>query len=185
MEVLVGGGVLLLLLSALYLLLVFGLRYYRAAYAVETVHQQSLLTLRKLSAELRRSHPATVTYGPGFVWFLSPDPPTATPGPWTYASDGSLEWHTWIGYYLNGTELVRSELPLGTPALVPPVPAAPTLTDFQVASSRRTVAREIQTLNAAAGTAPELVELVVTARVPTASNKFTEVTLRTQVHPEN
>lgn len=183
----VSSGVLMLLMTAMYALLTFGMRYYQTAQAAETVHQQAMLGVRRLATELRLSNATTISYPnpPTSIIFLSADQPSATPGPWSHTSTGQLEWHKWVCYYLDGSNLIRSEQALGAPVTLPPVPAPPALATFQALSDNRVVAREISALSIGVGSAPGLVELTITARAQNTTDKFTEFSLRTQTRMEN
>jgi hypothetical protein len=183
----VSSGVLMLLMTAMYALLTFGMRYYQTAQAAETVHQQAMLGVRRLATELRLSNATTISYPspPTSIIFLSADQASATPGPWSHTSTGQLEWHKWVCYYLDGTNLIRSEQALGAPVTLPPVPAPPSLASFQALPDNRVVARELSALSIGAGSAPGLVELTITARAATTTTKLTEFSLRTQTRMEN
>lgn len=183
-------GLLLGLLGSLYLLVLAGLRFFQQGEVSQTVQQQAGLGLRRLNDDLSMSNLATVTFGagPDHVFFLSPLKTSDQPDyrVYTYDASGNLEWHSWIGYVLspNG-ELVRTEVALGAPTLVPPVPAVPPLATFAGSAINRVVARNVSSLVVTPGATAQTLRLDMTVSVATASDKRTELTLGSQVRVQN
>ncbi|MEW6279891.1 MAG: hypothetical protein AB1758_14780 [Candidatus Eremiobacterota bacterium] len=184
MEVLVTSCILLLLVAGIHRIVTFGLRYYQVARAQEVAHHEALVATRWVSNELVQSNLPSVVIGPTHVAFPSATPET-TPSTWTYR-DGSLLWHKWVAFYYDPDtgELVRAVVNFPGGAVDSPQPP-PNLDVFQNSpDASRVVARGVTDFQ----TTPmpnDLIQVSVTAQVPTASDRFTKIKLTHKVQPGN
>lgn len=187
-------GLLIFLLGALYLLLIYGMRYLRQGEVYQTVQQQALIAMRKVTVELANSNMATVSFGTAptpHVIFLSLEKELTQPDRWVYSynAGGLPLWQKWVCFFLDGASghVVRTEIPLASPVTLPPTPAAPSLASFEsvVPPHRQVVARHIDTLEVGSGAVAQTLFVSVTARDDVASDKDTVLTLSSQIRVEN
>lgn len=192
MEAMVGLVVLGLLMSSIYLLLVFSLRARRQTEVFQEVHQQVEVAMSKVGQELAGSKISTVSYGssPYYVIFLSLEKGLDQPDRslYTYSGAGLPEWHKWVCFFLDESDhtLKRAEIELlPGPVTVPPAPAPPLLTDFQTSDTARTVARNIDQFEVVAGSTLETVRLTITSQAMVNSDNATATTLSSEVRVQN
>lgn len=191
LEALVAMTVLSLLMTSIYLLLIYGLHSRRQSEVYQTVHHQAEIAMQKLSVELTDSTIPTVSYGatPPHIIFLSLQKTLDQPdrSVYTFAPSGSAQWHKWVCFYLDESEhnLIRSEIDLGGPITLPPTPSPPVLSDFQTSPSARTVARNIVSLEFVPGAGLQTLSLSLTAEAMVNSDKATSITLNSEVRVRN
>ena len=192
-ELAVYSGLLGFLLTGLYLITRGGLHYYRTSVAYQTVQQQALVALSKLTSELANSDPRSVSLeggqgGPN-IKFLSADAYLDPGQPWAFdAGTSRLLWRKWVAYQrLPSLDLTRSELRVAPPTgvVVPPFPAAPLLTAFPGIGTPawRVVAKGVEVFEIR--TMLDRVDIELVTRQETASNKKSFVRLHTAVRLEN
>ena len=122
-EIIVFTFLLLMLTTGMYLLLVAGLRTVQQTQAYQTAQQQATTGIRKLVGELSdaRADNDFLLYSPGSsngVRFLSANIPLPASSSHMVhdGTSGAVIWQKWVGYYLNGQNLMRVEAPgSGTP----------------------------------------------------------------------
>lgn len=194
LETIVAMGLLSLLMSSLYLLLLYGMRYRQQSEVYQQVHQQANVGLRKITTELAASNISTVSFGasPPHLIFLSLERPLADPNRnvYTYSATGSPEWQKWVCFYVDeaADELWRAEIvPAGVPITLPPAPAPPALSAFQAVAppDRYVVARNVETMSAGPGAIAQTVDLSVTATELVNSTDATTLTLNTELRVSN
>jgi len=184
-------GLLLFLLGSLYLLLVAGFRYLQQAQALQTAHQNSLMGLRKVSQELAASNSATITIGtaPDFVAMLSPQSLITQADYTRYTYSGTnLEWKKWVCFYHQPAPaevLMRAELELPAPAVLPPTPAPPALGDFQTAPAQAPAALHVTAFSVVPGSTPETFRVSLTVTKPLNSEKVTSLSAQSEVKVQN
>ncbi|MGE0494936.1 MAG: hypothetical protein AB7S38_37360 [Vulcanimicrobiota bacterium] len=175
-----------LLLGSIYLLMHSGMRYFRLGEAYQTVQQETVVGLRKLSDELANASTNSVSYSNApfpHVYFLSAERPQTVAGQPTHDPAGDLEWRKWVCYYHDaaGRRLMRVEEALGTPTVVPvgATPPAPpgTAPYFQALPGASSLGSHVTGLSftAEAGAA---VLIRLTCQTDTASDKTTTITLQ-------
>lgn len=193
-EVAVYSGLLSLLLTGIYLLLISGLGFVRKGAAYQTAQQQSLVGIRWMTHDIsngtaaQRSPALTPTSDADHIIFLSPE--TADNGPWTYLAVRQLEYYRWVCFYWNSAtnELVRTAELLGTQSIASTAGAAPALATMQGVvdpNLRRVIARNVVDLKINEGSQPDMVLIEISCEEATASDKVTRVTYRGQVRMEN
>lgn len=197
-ELAIYSGLLGFLMTGLYLITRGGLHYYRTSVAYQSVQQQALIAMSKMTAELANSDFKTVDWEPStaatssHIKFLSPDQYLDPSQSWEYDAAGKLLWRKWVLYRrLPNQQLTRAELkpqpnPPGTPLTLPTTAVAPLLTAFPGSSSPawRVLAKGVQTLSFSKfGT--DSISIELETRQETASNKASFVRLRNTVRMEN
>ena len=191
-ELLVYIGILSLLLSGLYLLLMGGLDSVKTGAAYQTAQQQALLGMTWLRKELanstliRRSPVLGPASNSNHIIFLSPDPVGG--GAWTYAGS-QLYYHKYVCFYWDSAtdEIIRTEQALPSPELSTTAPPPPDLLTMQaiVDPDRRVVAKKIKDLRINEGVTPEMIIFELAGEEATTAGRVTRVAYRTQVRMEN
>ena len=192
-EILTAMAVLSLLLSSIYLLLIYGLRARRQGEVYQTVHFQAELALEKVIDELRETNISSVVVGasPSHVIFLSLEDLLERPNRSriTYNGAGEPEWKKWVCFYRDETtnKLMRAELEVtpSSPATLPPMPVNQPLADFQASPTSRPVASNIEFFEVQPGSTLETLRVTVTARDMVNSDNATENNLSSEVHVRN
>lgn len=187
-EVLVACSVLMMLLGALYLLMVGGMRYFMQGRAFQTVQQQSLVGLRNVLAELQDSRRDSFQYSAApvpHIIFLSAARPYPNAGHVQQDASGAVNWQKWVCYRVSGAELQRDEwVGPGLPSTTPP--ALPGYAAFNFTGPEmKVIARNITELNCSDGPTVNSVFVEVVSSEATGSDKTTEMRLRSQVHMYN
>jgi hypothetical protein len=178
------SAVLLLLLTGVYSVVEGGARYYRLAQAHQTVNQQAVIGMERVTRELSTASQSTTLPASAspqdHVLFLSAEPAATATGGFTF--DGpSLEWKKWVCFYVNGSDqLVRAEDEL---TLVVTSPSAAPTRDFvtdMLPLPARPVAQgitEVEFMRAA----PAVMQVEIVASTRTGSGKSTDVRLLSSV----
>ncbi|MCA9794330.1 MAG: hypothetical protein KC910_21130, partial [Candidatus Eremiobacteraeota bacterium] len=177
-----------ILLSGLYAVMLSGLNSIRQARAFAAAQQQALQAMASVLTEFSNSTPASVTVAAEHVIFLSPEPPLPAAGAFTFSPAGKLLWQKWVCFYRDGDtrQLVRAEIPLAAAIDEPvPLPAVPTLADFQAADQRQTVARNISAASFANETFPDCFLVHIEAAETITTVQTTEVHLESTVRMVN
>jgi len=185
-ELSIVAGLLGLLMTMVYAVLVKGMDFYRDSNDALEIRQEALLGITRLTKELRETSSGVtrITAAQGLV-FPSPREASGSSQP---TSDGKLTWLRWIAYYLGpqgtGQALFRKEEVIPPPNPVrPPDPDAngKNLVYFSATSPSpaKVVARKVTglSLNLNADT----IEIVLTCSVSTRYVHTVE--LRTKVVP--
>lgn len=191
-ELLIALSLMGLLLTGVYALLTLSTRSAREAEVFETVHSQALVGVAKIRQELTLTSMVSVsdlTSGPDSIVFASPQLALSggEPQVYTYGPNGNLEWHKWVAFYRDGSQIVRAEIPFASPTNFPP-DTPPPLSDFQALASNQKlpIARNCASLKFEPGTGINgsvLVTLQTIALVN--SDQATELTLRDEIAPRN
>lgn len=187
-EVVVSMGVMLLLMGCLATLVAATSRYHQQSRAFQQVMQQANLSLRAVVDPLQNSRPGRWSYSNlpvAHLLFLSPSPPYATGGGFTYDPQGNLIWRKYLGFRMQNQELLRDELvSAGLPSSTPPT--VPNYADFTWSGAQsRVVGRNLSAFLVETGDTVESVLVSLTTRQETSSSHMTQLNLKTQVFLKN
>lgn len=179
-EVSIYSAVLLLLMGGVYSVVVGGFRYLRLAQAQETVNQQALVGMRRMTTLLEGGSQSNLVIGGAVddqhIIFLSlSGPEPADPDVLTFT--GVLpNWQKWVCFYKNAQDqLVRAELPVGTPGPDPLAHAAPTFAGDILPLDAQPIAQNVFRLNFNYATPPQ-VAIELETKVDTNSGTVTNPT---------
>lgn len=185
LEMVIVAGLLGLLMTMVYFVLVRGLDFYRDSNDALEIRQEAMLGMTRLTRELRETSSSVVRISAQGMVFPCPRDAAGNLSP---TSDGKLTWQTWLAYYLaphlGAQSLFRKEegVTLVPLPVRPPDPDAYGKNPAYFAASASTpkvVSRRVTgfvvTQNA------ESIEIVITCSV---STRYTHtVELRTKVVP--
>lgn len=199
-ELAVASGLLMFLMGGLYLVMVGGTRHYQQGVVYQTVQQQAAIGMRKMVNELENTRAQSVyaldTPAPHVIFPSADQPHPAAAGQWSNdPGTNRLVWQKWVCYYHDSVaeELVRTELLLSPlPTDDPPVEGDPDYPDYATMTTtpdhELVIAREIYALdfdvNVFSGGWPSI-DVDLSAREETASDKSTQVNLSNRVFPRN
>ncbi len=137
-------------LSAIYLVLISGLRYMQTSQAYADTQQQSTNALAMLLGELTDSNPAGVVVGSASdVEILSPRRPDGL----IDMLGTNLAWQKWVCYAVdaNTHAMHRAEIKLASPVgTLAPLPPLPPLVGFLANPTARVVATNVAVMNVTA-----------------------------------
>ena len=193
-EALVCLGLLSILLTAIYGLVNLAFRHAKEAEVFETVHQQAIVGIHRISRELEiTSAASTAPTGADYLTFGSPHQPIGVPNHETYTHDanGNLEWYKWVTFYLdsNSATVYRIETPLPSKSPSPPLtPDQPLITDLKaITDNRRTVVcRNCIALSFSPGVlTPGTIRVRLETSGQFRTDKPTTLKLDTEVLPRN
>lgn len=111
-EVVVGGGLALLLTGLTVSVWVLGSRAWNRTYRLQRAQQATLVTLSRIQQDFRRSQPGKASLQSGLLVF----PVFAHQGAWD--STGNILWSGWVMYRWNG-RLERREVAISPPLAQP------------------------------------------------------------------
>lgn len=193
-EALVCLGLLSLLLAAIYGLVNLAFRHAKEAEVFETVHQQAIVGVHRISRELEiTSMASTNPSGADYLTFGSPHQPMGVANHETYTHDanGNLEWYKWVTFYLDvdSSVVYRIETPLAAKSSSPPLAAdQPLIADLKaITDNRRTVVcRNCVALAFSPGVlTPGTIRLQLETSGKFRTDKPTTIKLDTEILPRN
>ena len=198
LEVTVASGLLLVLTGGLYLVTIGGMRYFRHGEIYQTVQYESSLALTKMSREIENSRAECIFEeelpAPHIIFPSADLPQPADAGVWSNPT-GRLQWEKWVCFYYDAPSrrILRTELQVPPlPATDPPEPGEADYPDFATMSdpalNRSVIARHISDFDVLIDSAfggGRSVNLGVSARLATDSDRATEVNIRNRIYPKN
>ena len=188
-EVIVSLGLLFMLLSGVALTAMIGLRYFHQTRAYTEVQQEAAKAMEWLVRDLSNAIETnlSVANGPGaWMRMLSAEPIDSTE--FRYTTAGELIWQKWLGYYLSGDELRRSEVQLTDSDVTSPnPPPAPVvgLAQLQACARQRVVARRVERLNFVYTPGVRRIQVEITTQVEVDSTHSTRIQLASTVFLRN
>jgi hypothetical protein len=189
-ETVVSLGLLFGLLAGVGLACAIGLRYFHQTRAYTEVQQEAAKAVEWLVRDLGNTIPANLEAVNGsapYVKMLCAEP--ADEPDFRYTPDGRLIWQKWLGYYLAGDELKRSEVALeDPPPVVNPLPAPAPVVDrarLVAAPRQRIIARRVETLSFVYTPNSRQIQVEVRTRAEIDSQRSTRVRLGSTVHLRN
>ena len=186
METLVITAILPLLLTAVYLGFVLGMRYYTQSQSLARIQQEAITSMDWMVKELSAATVTACQASPGVLWFPSASAPGASGG--GYSVDpvsGLLQWQKWVCYLPDSTgkQLLRSEVAFNTALPLSQIAAAlplPGLSLFQAASSQRVLSPDLESFTARVNLSSVQLSLVLSVNAGTA--QVTRFQLDDEVH---
>lgn len=182
-ELLVYQAVLGFLLGSIFMVVQAGGRYLRLVDAYTSVVQQAQVGVAGLVRELSNSSRAGTEFDKVHVTFPDPNPPGSSA--WTHAG-ADLRYYKWICYYYRpaSQELVRCQYDPGAPFTIPSS-SIPAFAVNMQPRPYRVVARAVESVEFAPGSASGVLEIRLTTAKETGSDRRTRVSLHTKVRIQN
>lgn len=188
-ETIVSLALLFGLLAGVSLACTIGLRYFHQTRAYTEVQQEAAKAVEWLVRDLSNTIPANLEAVNGsepYLKMICAEPLDAPD--FRYTTTGRLIWQKWLGYYVGGDELRRSEIELESPPVLNPLPAPgpvvgrPQLT---AAARQRTVARRVEALSFVYTPNSRQIQVEVRTRAEIDSQRSTRVRLGSTVFLRN
>ncbi|MGE0492263.1 MAG: type II secretion system protein J [Vulcanimicrobiota bacterium] len=173
-ETLISMALLSLVLLATYSALTLALRFQSRVHDSVTTFQQAAAASARIQQALGLGSAASLSIeAPTGFAFASA---AAEAGPFTHDSNGDLEFHRWVFFYIDGGDLWMGEVPFAATTTLSPTPTLANLRADGSARLRR-VAQGVTEMEVFGGSGAE-VRLRVEGQIPERKNA---VTIRNRV----